>query len=107
MPSLTPIELQEARLRSGNLGGRPKAVTRVEARQQALDRLVPRALKVLENHLDEGGAQAARAALQILNHAWGRPAEHVTFETPLDDAADLRTLSDAALDALRVRLLGQ
>src|SRR4051812_3588144 len=55
----------------------------------------PKAIQVLEDHLDEGGAQAARAALQVLSHAWGRPAEHLTIAPALAEGADLRMLSDA------------
>ena len=68
MPSLTPEQLQEARRRSGRLGGRPRKPTVEEARQAALDELVPRALKVLRAHLGEGdevNADAWRAALRV------------------------------------------
>ena len=75
MPSLTPAELQEARIRSGRLGGRPKKPTVEEARRAALDELVPKALRVLNEHLDKGGPDAWRAALRIFEHQYGRAPE--------------------------------
>ena len=50
-----PMELQEARRKSGRLGGRPRKPTVEEARRAALDELVPKALRVLNEHLDRGG----------------------------------------------------
>jgi hypothetical protein len=75
MPSLTPTELQEARRRSGRLGGRPRKPTVEEARRAALDELVPKALRVLSEHLDKGGPDAWRAALRVFEHAYGRAPE--------------------------------
>jgi hypothetical protein len=75
MPSLTPTELQEARRRSGRLGGRPRKPTVEEARRAALDELVPKALRVLNEHLDKGGPDAWRAALRVFEHAYGRAPE--------------------------------
>jgi hypothetical protein len=77
MPRLTPAELQEARLRSGKLGGRPRKPTVDEARSDALERLVPKAIRVLEEYLDSGRPDAWRPAARVLDHAWGRPPEHV------------------------------
>jgi hypothetical protein len=75
MASLTPAELQEARIRSGRLGGRPKKPSVEEARRAALDELVPKALHVLNEHLDNGGPDAWRAALRIFEHQFGRAPE--------------------------------
>ena len=75
VPSLTPAELQEARIRSGRLGGRPRKPTVEEARRAALDELVPKALRVLNEHLDKGGPHAWRAALRIFEHQYGRAPE--------------------------------
>ena len=77
MPRLTPEELQAARVRSGNLGGRPRKPTVEEARAAAIERLVPKAIPVIEEQLDAGGKEAVRPALRLLDHAWGRPPEHV------------------------------
>jgi hypothetical protein len=81
MPTLTPLELQEARRKSGRLGGRPKEPSVEEARRAALDELVPKALKVLNEHLDKGGPHAWRAALRIFEHQNGRAPEQA--EEPL------------------------
>ena len=75
MPSLTPAELQEARRKSGRLGGRPRKPTVEEARRTALDELVPKALRVLNEHLDKGGPDAWRAALRVFEYEFGRAAE--------------------------------
>jgi hypothetical protein len=52
-----------------------------EARQDALDRLVPKALRVLEAQLGEGdevNPDAWRAALGVFEHAYGKPGEPVS-----------------------------
>jgi hypothetical protein len=57
------------------LGGRPRKPTVEEARRAALDELVPKALRVLNEHLDSGRADAWRAALRVFEHAYGRAPE--------------------------------
>jgi hypothetical protein len=105
MPRLTPAELQAARIRSGNLGGRPRKPTVDEARAEALARLVPKAIRVLEEHLESGRPDAWRSACRILDHSWGRPPEHVAPEPQWDwNEIDLDELSTAQL-AARVREL--
>src|SRR5262245_5869581 len=75
VPSLTPEQLQEARRRSGRLGGRPPKPTVEEARRAALEELVPPAIKSLKAHLGDGDPEAWRAALRVFEHAFGRPQE--------------------------------
>jgi hypothetical protein len=106
MPSLTPQQLHEARIRSGRLGGRPRKPTPSEARERALEELTPKALEVLRRELDEGGPQAVRAAMKILDHAWGTPAHRVEVSTPELEShnLDLRSMTAAELTALRLRL---
>ena len=87
MPRLTSDELQAARMRSGNLGGRPRKPTVDEARAEALERLVPKSIRVLEEHLDSGRPDAWRAAAKVLEYSWGRPPEHVP--SAFIDEADL------------------
>lgn len=98
MPSLTPAELQEARRRSG----RPRKPTRDEARNMALERLIPQALKVLEAHLGDGAPEAWRAALRVFEHAYGRPMEEKPEVAPERDPLD-----EAHLDALERAVLEQ
>src|SRR5215204_3676557 len=86
MPKLSPTELQSARVRSGRLGGRPRKPTVDEARAVALERLVPKALQVLEEHLASGRPDAWRSAHRILEHSWGRPPEHVAPPPAVDEA---------------------
>jgi hypothetical protein len=100
MPRLSVEELNEARRRSGNLGGRPRKPTRDEAREKALDELTPRALAVLKVHLsepDEPNPEAWRAALRVFEHAFGRPEDRVDVppEDPLegiDDPEEIRAM---------------
>jgi hypothetical protein len=78
MPTPTPDELQRARRASGRLGGRPRKPTRDEARERALEDLVPKALKVLGKHLGDGenvNAESWRAALRVFEFAFGRPPD--------------------------------
>jgi hypothetical protein len=82
---LTPDQLQAARAKSGRLGGRPRKPTVDEARAEALERLVPKAVRVLEEQLDSGRPDAWRSALRVLEHGWGRPPEQITTEAALDD----------------------
>src|SRR4051794_37335651 len=102
MPSLTPLQLQEARRRSGKLGGRPANPTVAEARIAALERLVPKAIRVLEEHLESGRPDAWRSACRILEHSWGRPPEPLAeVVAPIDvDPSGLDQLSTAELQAL-------
>ena len=104
MPSLTPAELQEARRRSGNLGGRPRKVTVEEARQKALDELVPKALRVLGEALESGRADAWRPALAVLAYEWGRPGEVAEPEPEVVGIDGLRNLTLQQLEARRQRL---
>ena len=74
-PSLTPAQLQEVHRRSGRIGGRPRKPTVEEARQAALEELIPKSLQVLRAHLGEGDSvnpEAWRAALRVFEHAYGR-----------------------------------
>ena len=104
MPSLTPAELQEARKRSGRLGGRPRKPTVEEARRAALDELVPKALRVLNEHLDRGGPDAWRAALRVFEHAYGRAPEQPVDDVGLpENAEEVRNLSWDQLKTLAVR----
>lgn len=103
MAKLSPDELQAARVRSGRLGGRPRKPTVEEARSEALERLLPKATRVLEEHLDSGRPDAWRSALRVLEHGWGRPVEHVPSTLPdMTDIglAELRAMSTADLVAL-------
>ena len=46
---------------------------------------MPKAIRVLEEHLDSGRADAWRPALRVLEHQWGRPPEQITSEPVLED----------------------
>jgi hypothetical protein len=111
MARLTPVELQEARRRSGRLGGRPRKPTIEEARQAALDKLVPKALEVLDAHLGDGNdvnPDAWRAALRVFEHQFGRAPEQVdeggVFAEPADEIAGLSWMQ---LRIMAARLVGE
>jgi hypothetical protein len=107
MPSLSPTELQEARRRSGRLGGRPRKPTVEEARRAALEELTPRALKVLRAHLgdrDEVNPHAWRAALRIFEHAYGRaPDQPLEPDDLPEDPDEIANLSWDRLRTLAAR----
>ena len=110
MPSLTPEQLREARRRSGRLGGRPRKPTVEEARQAALDELVPKALKVLKAHLGEGdevNPDAWRAALRVFEHQFGRAPEQIEEVVLPADADGIAALSWQQMQILAATLMSE
>jgi len=101
MARLTPDELQETRRRSGRLGGRPAKPTVTEARNEALERLLPNSIRVVEEHLESGRPDAWRSAHRVLEHCWGRPPDHVVASVG-DTAAEVggRRLSEMSTEEL-------
>ena len=107
MPSLTPVELQKARKRSGRLGGRPRKPTRDEAREAALDELLPRSMQVLRAHLGDGediNPQAWRAALRVFEHAFGKPPDEIDEPQQPQTPGDVELMTLDEIHALRARL---
>src|SRR5262249_12129083 len=108
MPSLTPAELQEARRRCGRLGGRPRRPSREEAREGALEALVPSAVASLRGHLADGDPSAWRAALSVIELAYGPTPPPTTDDITLPHAAaDARALGWRELQIVAARLLGE
>jgi hypothetical protein len=108
MARLSPSELQEARRRSGRLGGRPRKPTVEEARQAALDELVPKALQVLKAHLGEGddvNPDAWRAALRVFEHQFGRAPEQIDEVVLPAEAEGVAALSWQQLQILAATLM--
>ncbi len=71
-------KMQEARRRSGKLGGRPRRPTSDEAREGALARLVPKAIQKLEEHLDCGDPRVeAQAAIKLIEYEYGKPRQQL------------------------------
>jgi hypothetical protein len=85
------------------LGGRPRKPTSDEAREAALERLMPKALRVLKEKIEANDQDSWRATVKLIEYGWGRPAEHVEVhgETPVE------LLSLEQLRALRARLLDE
>lgn len=84
--------LPGARVRSGRLGGRPKKISRDEARAAALEELVPSAIRSLQNHLGDGDPASWRAALRVFELAFGPPPEpdgEPAIPTSADEVARL------------------
>lgn len=76
------VEIRRAKAAAGDtraLGGRPRTRrTRTEAEEDALQKLVPKALKVLEEQLDDPDESVRqRAAVKVLEWGKGKPAQTV------------------------------
>jgi hypothetical protein len=63
------------------MGGRPRKPTSDEAREAALERLMPKTLRVLEEKLDANDTDSWRAGVKLIEYGWGRPAEQVDVRT--------------------------
>ena len=105
MPRLSPAELSEARRASGNLGGRPRKPPQAEARDAALAELVPPAILSLKAHLGTGDPLAWRAALRVLEHAIGRPAETPDEPEPPADPMGFARMTQRQRSALLAEVL--
>jgi hypothetical protein len=98
-------QLREARLRSGRLGGRPRKPTVEEARQAALEPLVPAAIKSLAAHLGDGDPAAWRAAFRVIELLYGKPSEAVEVDTTLVDPLRIRQMTSGERAVLMRRVL--
>jgi hypothetical protein len=108
MPRLSAQELQSARVRSGRLGGRPRKPTVEEARQAALEDLVPAAIRSLQAHLGDGDPTAWRAALRVFEHAFGRAPEQAVEELVVpESAAEITNMSWMQLRLLAAQLVAE
>jgi len=77
-----------------------------EARQAALEDLVPAAIKSLQAHLGDGDPAAWRAALRVFEHAFGRAPEQVIDGFSLPESSDeVGRLSWVQMQILASRLL--
>jgi len=65
--------------KSGNPGGRPKEVGHVKELAKQHTELAIKTLAEICEHGDKSAARVA-AAEALLNHAWGRPEQAVSFE---------------------------
>ena len=104
---MSPVELQDARRASGNLGGRPRKPTQAEARSKALEELVPLAIKSLATHLGDGDASAWRAALRVFELSYGKPAETIEVDTATRDPFMIAQMTTAERDVILAQLLEQ
>jgi hypothetical protein len=103
--TLTPEQLQEARISSGRLGGRPRKPTVEEARQAALEPLVPAAIKSLAAHLGDGDPAAWRAAFRVIELLYGKPSEAVDIDPALVDPLRIREMTPGERSVLMRRVL--
>ena len=77
-----------------------------EARQAALEDLVPAAIKSLQAHLGDGDPNACRAALRVFEHAFGRAPEQVVDGVTFSETSeDVRRLSWVQLQTLAAQLV--
>jgi hypothetical protein len=102
MPRLTAAELQEARLASGRLGGRPRKPTVSEAREAALSELVPLAVVSLKTHIDSGAPDAWKASVRVLELAFARP--EIEEPTRPTSAAEIASMGWRELTLLAAQL---
>jgi hypothetical protein len=105
MTRLSPVELSEARRRSGSLGGRPRKPTQAEARAAALEELVPLALRSLAAHLGTGEASSWRAALRVFELSYGKPAGTVELDLDVVDPLRVAEMTSAERALLVARVL--
>jgi hypothetical protein len=106
MPSLTPAELQVARVQSGRLGGRPRKPTQAEARDRVLEELLPDSILALKKHLDGGDPSSWRAALRVLELVVPRAAEPDEQSVALPETAhEIAALGWRELQLLAARIL--
>jgi hypothetical protein len=105
VPTLTPEQLREARVRSGRLGGRPRKPTVEEARQAALEPLVPAAIQSLAAHLGDGDPAAWRAAFRVIELLYGKPSETVDVDATLVDPLRIREMTPGERAVLVARVL--
>ena len=84
-------------------GGRPRKPTADEAREAVLQRLMPKALRVLEQEIEANDQDSWRAALRLIEYGWGRPAEQADVRTE----TKVEELTLDQLPALRAGLLAR
>jgi hypothetical protein len=99
---LSPTQLSEARRASGRLGGRPRKPTQAEARADALEQLMPPAIKSLAAHLGEGDPAAWRAALRVFELCYGKPGEPAEIDV---DPFRVREMTSPERAAMIARVL--
>jgi hypothetical protein len=87
---------------SGKLGGRPRKITSAEARERALQALVPPAVATLKAHIESGAPDAWKASVRVLEMAFaGHDIEEPSLPT---DAADIASMGWRELTVLAARL---
>jgi hypothetical protein len=106
VPSLTPAELQAARVASGNLGGRPRKPTVTESREAALAELVPPSIVRLKQHIESDAPDAWKAGIRVLELAFARTDNEESFTFPTSIEA-IEALSWKQLTFLATTLTGE
>lgn len=79
------VEIRRAKAAAGDkgaMGGRPRTKrTRSEAEEDALQKMVPKALKVLEEQLDDPDERVRQsAAVKVLEWGKGKPSQSVKID---------------------------
>jgi len=79
MKELTRIRLERMKTDPSARGGRPRTkYTRAEAEAAALERMMPKALKVLESQLDSKDLRVQQsAAIKVLEYVKGKPVQQI------------------------------
>lgn len=83
MRELTRIRMEKAKTDPKAKGGRPRTrYNRAEVEEHALKRLMPRALQVLEEQLEDPDQRVRqKAALEVIAYVKGKPTQTVKSES--------------------------
>jgi hypothetical protein len=78
MRHITKARMEQAKTDPAKKGGRPRKPTREEAEAKALDRMLPKAYKVLEEQLDDEDERVRqKAAIDVINRVKGKAPQTI------------------------------
>ena len=90
MRELTARRMELAKTDPSKLGGRPRTrFSKKEAEARALERMLPKALKVLETQLDSVDQRVQQAAaVKVLEYVKGKPVQQI--QQQIQQVAEIR-----------------
>jgi hypothetical protein len=91
---------------SGNPGGRPRMPEDVKALARSYTREAIETLAGVMRNDEAPAAARVTAASNILDRAWGKPAQHLTVD-PVGDLSDAELGSELAAAVEQLRRLGR
>lgn len=95
MAELTRIRMEQAELDPAKKGGRPRTrFSKAEAEERALERMLPKALQVLEQQLDSPDLRVQQAAaVKVIEYVKGKPVQQINANVA--QVAEIRYVSAA------------